>query len=773
MDVQFDISSIYFGLQTLKDLEQNFISLSSAFNGVTISSSLSSSAPLFEAAKKDINNATNSTIHNLVTLLENSKKILEECDREAALLFKYYEEGILTEDGKWTAVPLMNQDDYGDITYSQGSVKTSGCGLTSLCMVASYILGELYTPEDLAAIANADKSSNVGKMTTAADYVGLDWVRDQNTSREDLINYLNEGKMVICLVKGSSHFVLCTGVNENGQIEVNDPYSPFRQESHKDGYDWNELQFSAGSTWIFDPAQNTGSKVVNDKVTVDQTVLDRLAEQGIDLNAMNNVVPETVEEHPQQETAETTPETTPTTVQETTPQEQTTVTQTTTTLSKSNNKSAVYEKPEQPASNEQQLEQTRTQSRLQNQTLKEEIYHSNNKQTTTSSNTSTGSQNSYTQTTSNATTSNQQSTATSSNNTDYMNSSSSSMSSPNGTYSTSSGSNTSNGGQNSYSQSTSNATTSNQQSNTTSSTNTDYMNSSSSSMSSQNGTYSTSTNSTNTQVETSTEINTSTQIETITETTTSSTSTTQQPAIENIPQPELTPNKSEIQIQETPTSSTESITIDNDLSNGTTEITPNDYNNNQTQQDLSSDSTYNKSALELLVDQTNTQLQPEQTPIKETPQEQQIIGSINNETQISIKTETNNIRSSSSTSKPSKIEEDYYLNQKEEVEDTYYPPTEETIIDYELPSESEYTDSQTSSTIDTLVSEDNQEYLNSTDLTPVPFVSEEKITNNSTTSNKVEEHDSSWIPGAIGVATVAAAGLATYGAVKKAKKNNE
>ena len=718
MDVQFDISSIYFGLQTLKDLEQNFISLSSAFNGVTISSSLLSSAPLFETAKKEINNATNSTIHNLVTLLENSKKILEECDREAALLFKYYEQGILTEDGKWTAVPLMNQDDYGDITYSQGSVKTSGCGLTSLCMVASYILGELYTPEDLAAIANADKSSNVGKMTTAADYVGLDWVKDPNTSREDLINYLNEGKMVICLVKGSSHFVLCTGVNENGQIEVNDPYSPFRQESHKDGYDWNELQFSAGSTWIFDPAQNTGSKVVNDKVTVDQTVLDRLAEQGIDLNAMNNVVPETVEEHPQQETAETTPETTPTTVQETTPQEQTTVTQTTTTLSKSNNKSAVYEKPEQPASNEQQLEQTRTQSRLQNQTLKEEIYHSNNKQTTTSSNTPTGSQNSYSQT-------------------------------------------------------TSNTTTSNQQSNTNSSTNTDYMNSSSSSMSSPNGTYSTSTNSTNTQVETSTEINTSTQTQTITDTTTSSTSTTQQPAIENNPQPELTPNKSEIQIQETPTSSTESITIDNDLSNGTTEITPNDYNNNQTQQDLSSDSTYNKSALELLVDQTNTQLQPEQTPIKETPQEQQIIGSINNETQISIKTETNNIRSSSSTSKPSKIEEDYYLNQKKEVEDTYYPPTEETIIDYELPSESEYTDSQTSSTIDTLVSEDNQEYLNSTDLTPVPFVSEEKITNNSTTSNKVEEHDSSWIPGAIGVATVAAAGLATYGAVKKAKKNNE
>ena len=291
MDVQVDCSSIYFGLQTLKDLEEDFINLASAMNGITLDSSVVPNAALFEDAKQDVNNATNSTIHNLVTLLETTKQILEENDREIALLFRCYEEGALTEDGKWTDVPLMNQDDYGDIIYSGGTVKTSGCGLTSLCMIASYILGDLYTPDELAEIANADKSSNVGKMTTAANYLGIDWVNDPNTSREDLLNYLNEGKMVICLVKGSSHFVLCTGVNENGQIEVNDPYSPFRNSSHEDGYDWNELQFSAGSTWVFDPAQNTGSKVVNDTVSVDQKVLDQLAEQGIDLDSMNDVVP--------------------------------------------------------------------------------------------------------------------------------------------------------------------------------------------------------------------------------------------------------------------------------------------------------------------------------------------------------------------------------------------------------------------------------------------------------------------------------------------------
>ena len=369
MDVQFDISSIYFGLQTLKDLEEQFISLSSALNGVSISCSVLSTASLFETARQDINNATNSTIHNLITLLEESKNILEKHDRDAALLFKYYEEGILTEDGKWTAVPLMNQDDYGDIKYSGGTVKSSGCGLTSLCMVASYILGQLYTPDDLAAIANENRESNVGKMTTAADYVGVNWVKDPNTSRDDLVNYLNDGKMVICLVKGSSHFVVCTGVGENGQILVNDPYSPFRQTSHQDGYDWSELQFSAGQTWVFDPAQSTGSTVVNDKVSVDQTVLDEMSQLGIDLDAMNDVVPQTATEPVQTASEE------PTTL---------TTRSATTTLSAAPASAGETESPASTDTDnphgltpEEIVEYNKTQARLRNQTLKEEMYHSN------------------------------------------------------------------------------------------------------------------------------------------------------------------------------------------------------------------------------------------------------------------------------------------------------------------------------------------------------------------------------------------------------------
>ena len=380
MDVQFDISSIYFGLQTLKDLEEQFISLSSALNGVSISCSVLSTASLFETARQDINNATNSTIHNLITLLEESKNILEKHDRDAALLFKYYEEGILTEDGKWTAVPLMNQDDYGDIKYSGGTVKSSGCGLTSLCMVASYILGQLYTPDDLAAIANENRESNVGKMTTAADYVGVNWVKDPNTSRDDLVNYLNDGKMVICLVKGSSHFVVCTGVGENGQILVNDPYSPFRQTSHQDGYDWSELQFSAGQTWVFDPAQSTGSTVVNDKVSVDQTVLDEMSQLGIDLDAMNDVVPQTATEPVQTASEE------PTTL---------TTRSATTTLSAAPASVSETESPVSTATDnphgltpEEIVEYNKTQARLRNQTLKEEMYHSN----PTSSNSGGGSQ---------------------------------------------------------------------------------------------------------------------------------------------------------------------------------------------------------------------------------------------------------------------------------------------------------------------------------------------------------------------------------------------
>lgn len=281
MDVQIDCGAIYFGLKQIKNIESYLSSLSSAMSGVTLPSELTT-ASLLSDAKTKVSSIINGDIKELIEIFEESKNILTQSDNHAALLFQYYEEGIIDEEGNFTDVPLLTQNDYSYITYGGNNVATSGCGITSLCMVASYIMDRLYTPEDLAAIANADKSSNVGKMTTAADYVGLNWFCDKTTSKEDLVNYLNEGKLVICLVKSSSHFVVCKGISEDGQILVNDPYLNYRNSATADGCTWSELQFSAGQTWVFDPAANTNATTSAGEITISEDVLKRLQNIEID-----------------------------------------------------------------------------------------------------------------------------------------------------------------------------------------------------------------------------------------------------------------------------------------------------------------------------------------------------------------------------------------------------------------------------------------------------------------------------------------------------------
>ena len=789
MDVQFDISSIYFGLQTLKELEESFINLSTAFNGVTINSSVISSASLFETAKKEINNATNSTIHNLVTLLENSKKILEECDREAALLFQYYEQGILTEDGKWTAVPLMNQDDYGDLKYSQGTVKSSGCGLTSLCMVASYILGELYTPEDLAAIANENRESNIGKMTTAADYVGVNWVKDPNTSREDLVNYLAEGKMVICLVKGSSHFVLCTGLAEDGQILVNDPYSPFRKDSHKDGYTWNELEFSVGSTWVFDPSQQTEAKVVNDKVTVSQTVLDRLAEQGIDLNAMNDVVPEQPEVQPEVEQ--------PTVKQEEGVPE-TTQTPNNTTLSTSNegnnsNTSSQTQQSKQTqeekiTTKDQSLEQTRTQSRDQNQTLKEKMYHDDSKTTTQ---TTSSSKPATQETTTNSNTSNNTNQTTTT--TQPKQETQKTTDTYNETKSTTSNETTTTKPSETQTSNTQTSNTQTQSSQSSSQTsqrtevNTNNQNGSTTSKpeTSEPTIQSNNNQTTQTQPETTTPTQTQTMVE-------SNNTIEHQETITSQPeQAETIPSINE-NIQ---SNSNGASTYVEPVENNTVVNNDNAIESNQTPTiETPSTEQYN---YQPETNSNQTSLQNEQY----TNSNEAIISSGNHNTNTNVtsspespiiqpKVEEEKITSYSSTSVESNNYSTHNNNiQTNTAKDNYSPSTNETInstetnivqeqdttLDYEPEVLDDINLNNSNTYQDETIINTSEEYLNQQELTQetMPIIDEQIIKETSPGLVKKEEKKTSWIPGAIGLAAVAATGIGAASIVKKSKKNDE
>lgn len=427
MDVQIDCGAIYFGLKQIKNIESYLSSFSSAMSGITLPSELTT-ASLLSDAKTKVSSIINGDIKELIEIFEESKNILAKSDNHAALLFQYYEEGIIDEEGNFTDVPLLTQNDYSYITYGGNNVATSGCGITSLCMVASYIMDKLYTPEDLAAIANADKSSNVGKMTTAADYVGLNWFCDTNTSQADLENYLKEGKLVICLVKSSSHFVVCKGISEDGQILVNDPYLYYRNSAAADGCTWSELQFSVGKTWIFDPTANTNATTSAGEITISEEVLKKL--QNIEIDGQYEATVEADTNTQNNTTQDTTKDNT--TKQDTTQTQDTAQTNTTEDTNKTDNTN-------QTNDNENNTKDWTTQNNNSNSTTTNNTNNTNTSNSSSNQNSSTNS-NSSSNSTSNSSNSNN---SNSSSNSSSENSSNTSNSTTEDTTQSSSSSSTS------------------------------------------------------------------------------------------------------------------------------------------------------------------------------------------------------------------------------------------------------------------------------------------------------------------------------------------
>ena len=55
-----------------------------------------------------------------------------------------------TAEPYWLDIPLYFQNDYPETMFGTGSVASSGCSITCLAMVATYMTGREYLPDELA-----------------------------------------------------------------------------------------------------------------------------------------------------------------------------------------------------------------------------------------------------------------------------------------------------------------------------------------------------------------------------------------------------------------------------------------------------------------------------------------------------------------------------------------------------------------------------------------------------------------------------------------------
>ena len=163
-------------------------------------------------------------------------------------------------------VPQYYQTDYPYVHFGNGTVATSGCSITCLAMVATYMADQTYTPAELAFHFADYGKNNIERLDNALAEMQLPYTRAENVV--EVLDAVRHGKVAIVMVDGESvfttgqHFIVVAGTTQDGKFIV---YDPLREhylycEPHvKDGYDngFADFYLMRGycGGWIFDKAE--------------------------------------------------------------------------------------------------------------------------------------------------------------------------------------------------------------------------------------------------------------------------------------------------------------------------------------------------------------------------------------------------------------------------------------------------------------------------------------------------------------------------------------
>lgn len=153
----------------------------------------------------------------------------------------------ITEEQEDTAlvfdeVPLFNQRDYADYSYGEAprTIASSGCGITCLAMVATYLTDTVYSPIELAERFGDEYAwhgTSASIFPDSEELLGLNY--DKTTYDWDVVyKALQNGQVAIALVNANSiftsggHYIVLAGLTEDGKIIVKDP----------NGYNYDKLK---------------------------------------------------------------------------------------------------------------------------------------------------------------------------------------------------------------------------------------------------------------------------------------------------------------------------------------------------------------------------------------------------------------------------------------------------------------------------------------------------------------------------------------------------
>lgn len=152
---------------------------------------------------------------------------------------KEYQNYLKKSKFKVTDVVYYNQYDYGNASYGDDTISNSGCGPTSAAMILSTFLDEEVTPQMACDFSAVNGHLVVGGTEDAFfddifNEYGVSYTKEEQTE-ENIISSLEDGNLIIAHVgpsefTKSGHFIVLSGLDENGNVIVADPASRRRTE---------------------------------------------------------------------------------------------------------------------------------------------------------------------------------------------------------------------------------------------------------------------------------------------------------------------------------------------------------------------------------------------------------------------------------------------------------------------------------------------------------------------------------------------------------------
>lgn len=163
----------------------------------------------------------------------------------------------------WEQIPTYYQNDYPDIRYGSGTLASNGCSAVSLAMVATYMTGHRYLPEEIARYIGILGGHNISRLEEGCKLLQIPCTKAENFN--ETFTALQEGKAAIVLVNeassftNSQHFMVLAGMNGD-KIMVLDPNRSNQSawemaQGFQEGFSKKKILNGYSGGWIFDKAE--------------------------------------------------------------------------------------------------------------------------------------------------------------------------------------------------------------------------------------------------------------------------------------------------------------------------------------------------------------------------------------------------------------------------------------------------------------------------------------------------------------------------------------